>query len=364
MASVIGTHVIGQAPGGPVVHVPPNGNSSYSDYAPIIDIYEMGYQGAQGVAFSGGVITSPTSLVVTGNGVTDDSAAINAAFAALAGTGRTLYFPSGTFLVTANAILTQGVAWQVGPGAVFTGTYANQLQTPSAQLAGFARFVFTAITTSTTYTGTGTNTLTMGSNATLPTQDGVTPAVGDIGILPPGTISSCAITAADTGPWIVSSLGASGAKVVLKRPSWYLTGDTMGVEQDIKVGTEGNQYGGGRWTSWAATVNGTTQIIGTADPKWLPDHTATLITLSSGFYTLTTIPIRSTTLTSFAFLSASYSGGSTTAKFTTGAIGSGGAATAAGGVGTGSVSITAIAVGGTVVSGDNSTGWLHIWNRP
>jgi hypothetical protein len=372
MASVIGTHVVGRAPGGLVVHVPPNGNSSWSDYAPIIDIYEMGYQGAQGVAFSGGLITNPASLTVTGNGVTDDSAAINAAYLALAGSGKTLYFSAGAFLVTTNAINTQGVSTQVGPGASFTGTYASTLYNASAALSGssapgFARAVMTTVATSTTYTGTTTGTLTFGTNAAIGTQDGVTTlAVGDCVILQPGTLGSCAITACDSGPWIIASLGGVSAKVVLTRPSWFPVGAIIPIGYQIKVGPEGTQYADINWTSWANTPAAATIAVSTTatNPLWYPDHVIFAATLVSGFVTTTTIPIRSTTLTGFAYQPTNYNGGSTTAKFITGAIGSGGAATAAGGVGTGSISITACAVAGTVVAADISTGNLHIWNRP
>jgi len=375
MASVTGTHVNGRAPVGPVVHVPPNGNSSWSDYAPIIDIYEMGYQGAQGVAFSGGVITNPASTVATGNGVTDDSAAINAAYLALAGTGKTLYFSAGTFLVTTNAINTQGVATQVGPGASFTGTYASTLANAGAALSGssapgFARAVITAVAGSQTgYSGTTTNTITFtgGSAAALGTQDGITTlAVGDVVMLPAGTISSFVVTACDSGPWVISALGSASVRTVLTRPSWFQTGQIIPISYQISIGPEGTQYQDTKWTSWANTPASATIAVGatTTAPLWFPDHVIFAATLSSGFVTTTTIPIRSATLTTFAYQPTSYSGGTTTAKFITGAISSGGAATASGGVGTASISITACAVAGTVVSGDISTGNLHIWNRP
>jgi hypothetical protein len=377
MASVIGTHLL-QTPGGPLVHVPPNGQSAWSDYAVYVNIYEMGYVGAQSGVFSGGVITTSTSTVVTGNGVTDDSAAINAAFSALAGSGLTLYFPTGTFLVSTNALNTQGVNFIVGTGATFTGTYAGTMTPPvgpatavkGSSVAGFCRAVMTTVATSTTYTGTTTNTLTFGSNAGIGTQDGITTlAVGDCVFLPGGTLGSCAITACDTGPWIISVLGSGTVKCVLTRPTWYQTGQNIPIMYQVTIGPEGTQFFDSKWTSWANTpATATASIIPVGktatDPLFYPDHVAFNGTLSSGFFTTTTIPIRSLTQSSFAYQPTNYSGGTTTAKFIMGTISSGGAATAVGYIGTGSVSITACAVAGTVVAGDVSTGILHIWNRP
>jgi hypothetical protein len=345
------------------------------DYPSYVSVQEIA--GAQSSSFGTTPVTTYNSPL--GTGVTDDSAAINGAFTILAngGFGQSLYFPAGTYLVTANAIVTNGVPVILAPGATFTGTYASTITLAAANsalsgtsVAGFARAVITTIPGSQTgYSGTTTNTITFtgGTAAALGTQDGITTlAVGDCVILPPGTTSSFVVTNCDSGPWIISVLGvASGARTVLKRPSWFQTGTVIPIGYQVLVGPEGSVWANVKWTSWANTPASATIAVGatTTNPLWYPDHVATLITLASGFFTQTTVPIRSLTQTSFAFLSASYSGGSTTAKFTTGAISSGGAATAIGGVGTGSVSITAIAVAGTVVAGDISTGWLHIWNR-
>ena len=344
------------------------------DYPSYVSVMEMA--GTQSSGFGVSPVTTYNATI--GGGILDDGPAINGAIAQIvAGNyGQSLYFPAGTYLVNTALVNASNVPFILAAGATFTGTYATSF-TPiagpavalkGASVAGFARGVITAITTSTTYTGTTTNTLTFGSNATLPTQDGITAAVGDVFILPGGTISSCAITACDTGPWQISSLGAAGAKVVLVRPSWYQTGQNIPVMYQINVGPEGTQYADTKWTSWANTPGTATASIipvgkTATDPLFYPDHVAFNGTLVSGFFTTTTIPIRSLTQTSFAYQPTNYSGGTTTAKFIMGAISSGGAATAVGYVGTGSVSITACAVAGTVVSGDVSTGILHVWNR-
>lgn len=229
-----------------------------------------------------------------GTTTTDDSLAINAALLMLgqAGRGQALYFPAGIYLVSTNAIVnTYNVPIQLAPGAIFTGTYAATLQNQGQPF--WVRAVMTTVATSTTYTGTGTNTITFGSNAAIGTQDGIsTLAVGDAVFLQGGTLGSCAITAADTGPWIISSLGSGTTKVVLKRPSWWLTGLTPKLMQQIDVGPEGSLFKGTRWTTWAATTIGSPTVVGTTDPLFYPDRVQFLVTLAASAFAVVTVPFR------------------------------------------------------------------------
>lgn len=146
-----GTRILG--PQGPVLHTPPNGTLQ-TDYSPYINVYEMG---ATGFTLIPG---QTVSTQVTGNGVTDDSAAINLAIAALAGTGYTLYFPAGTYLCTANTIVNaSGVPLIFGPGASATGTNA-------ATLSSQASYSFAGQAPTITTPTTGTITLTAAQYST------------------------------------------------------------------------------------------------------------------------------------------------------------------------------------------------------
>jgi hypothetical protein len=254
------------------------------DYPAYVSVME--WSGAQSSGFG---VTPITNFAALGTGVSDDSAAINAAFLALKGTGITLFFPAGTYLVTAVAINTQGVSIFVGSGALFTGTFASSLV--NGTVAGFVRGVFTTITTSTTYTGSGTNTLTFGTNAATGTQDGITVAVGDCFHLQGGTLGSCAITAADIGPWVFTALGGASAKVVLTRPTWWLTGSTIPTAYTIKVGPEGTLFAGSDWKAFA--VPG--KVVGTDDPKFYPGRVVQPVTLTAGTVTISNVPVLSAT---------------------------------------------------------------------
>jgi hypothetical protein len=64
----------------------------------------------------GGNVISVLSYGATGNGITDDSQAINAALLALGGTGSTLYFPPGTYLINGFLSLPDSITL-LGSGA-------------------------------------------------------------------------------------------------------------------------------------------------------------------------------------------------------------------------------------------------------
>jgi len=338
----IGT-TIGATPGGGVAHQIPAVPVAFTDHACILSVYEFVVPG------------SSPPVQVTGNGVTDDSSAINAAFAALVGSGKSLYFPAGTYLVTANAIVNPGVNVIVGAGAVFTGTYAQAVMQAGAQ-PFYARAVMTTVATSTTYTGSGTGQLTFGSNAAIGTQDGVsTLAVGDCVILQGGTLGGCSITAADVGPWIIANKGSSSSKVVLVRPTWWQTGAVLPTLSQIQVGPEGTLFGGTKWSTWAAAG----KVIGTDDPALYPDKVATQVTLVSSALAVATIPVRSATASTIT-CDLQATGGTTTSTVSYGMI----AAATAGYIGTATFTVNARASGMTKNgTSDTSTISVVVVNR-
>lgn len=198
----------------------------------------------------------------------------------------------------------------------------------------FARFVFTT-TAVASYTGTGTNTLTAGSNAALVAQDGVTPAVGDVCILQGGTLGSLAITAADTGPWVVTALGSASAKFVLSRPTWWQTGSVVPTSQSINVGPEGTLFHNSTWTSTASPGC----VIGTTDPAMYPDRVTQRVTLASSTATVNNVPIFSATVSLVTAEFCGANSGSTTSTVGYGTI----VAPTPGYIGTASTVVDAIA---------------------
>ena len=104
------------------------------------------------------------------------------------------------------------------------------------------------------YTGSGTGTLTSTANGAMSAStfrsDGVTLAVGDQVFIQAGVTN---VTAKDSGPWVVSSLGAAGAPWVITRPQWFLTGIKIPAAATVKVGGEGAVYQNTNWRATAAS---------------------------------------------------------------------------------------------------------------
>jgi len=326
------TTTVGAIPGSIVIHPTGAVPVAYINYPDSVSIMEFG---------------------ATGNGTTDDSAAFITAFAALSGSGVALFVPAGTFYVNTTAPLNPGVQLKLGAGASITGQYANNVQSAGA-LPMYVRAVMTTI--SGTYAGTGTSKLTASANAAFGTMDGVsTLAVGDTVLLQGGSLNSHSITAADTGPWVIQSLGGASAKWVLVRPSWWATGAVMPLMAQIKVGPEGTLFGGTTWTSWAVAG----KVIGTDDPTFYPDTVVTQVTLASSTATLATVPIRSATASGF-FFSLAAVGGTNTNTVGYGII----AAPTPGYVGTATLAVDAVASGQTKNgSSDTSIVSVMIKNR-
>ena len=329
-----------------------NNPETIIDYANFVSIAE--WSGAQSSAFG---VQPTTSYAQTGTGVSDDSAAINAALVALSGSGIALWFPNGTYLVSANAIVNAGaVPMLFAPGAVFTGTYASSFQ------AAIAPYTVRAVVTSlAAYAGTGTGTLTASANGAFGTQDGVaTLAVNDVVFIPAGTTNLTG--ALDSGPWQIAALGGVSAKYVLIRPSWWANGAAMPLGAVISVGGEGTNYLGHEWKSFAA--QGT--VIGTSDPAFYIDNFTASVTLTTGFVKLgpsQTFPgLKSLTTSAITFTPTNFNGGTSTVSYRTGAYSSGGSATAAGAMGTSTVSITALIAAGTFNTSDVGTGLITITN--
>ena len=153
----------------------------------------------------------------------------------------------------------------------------------------YCRNVCTTFTAS-SYTGTGTGVLSF-ANHLLDVQDGVTNVVGDGVFLPGGTLGSCAITAADVGPYVVTALGGASAKAVFTRPSWWQNGSIVPTSQSVKIGSEGTLFGNTDWTSSAAPGC----VVGTTDPAMYPDRVTQEVTLGSSTKTITNVPILSAT---------------------------------------------------------------------
>jgi hypothetical protein len=227
-----------------------------------------------------------------------------------------------------NPIVMFGVASPSGRAFSGAGSATRQY---------YARAVMTTSAVA-SYTGTGTNIITASTNAALVAQDGVTMAVGDVILLQGGTLGSFVVTAVDTGPWVITSLGSASSKFVFERPDWWLTGATVPTGQGIDIGTEGTLFPGTHWSSWASPGC----VVGTTDPALYPDRVITKLTLAASTVTLSTVPVRTTSSGVYCEF-AGANGGSTSNTVGYGTI----VAPTAGYVGTASIVVDALAAGMT-----------------
>jgi len=192
------------------------------------------------------------------------------------------------------------------------------------------------------------------ANGAMGTQDGVTMAVGDILFLPAGTLTTLVVSAANSGPYEITALGAGGAKIVLTRPARWADGAIITPESTVRVGGEGTLFKNTRWPAGPATA---AKIVGTDDPVMYPDKVTQAVVLVAGHKVVTNVPIRHAT-GGTNFLSVRLT--ADTCTLTTGGYHP--LSIVAGGIGTASVDLTACVAAGTINVADVSTMLLTIVN--
>lgn len=162
----------------------------------------------------------------------------------------------------------------------------NQEALPAATRNGSARAVMTNIPAGAFANGVWTATAT----GAIAAQDtGVTVALGDVVVFPPGTITTQVVTGAQSGPYECTVVGATGVKAVFSRPAWFAHGATITPETEVRIGGEGSIFPG---TAWRADPVSATKVVDTDDPVMFPSRVVVPITCASGTATIATIPLR------------------------------------------------------------------------
>lgn len=223
----------------------------------------------------------------------------------------------------------------------FSSIFSPGESTPGFTSNGSARLVATNLAAGAFSGGVFTAT----ANGALATQDGVAPAVGDVLVLPPGTLTTLVVSAANSGPYEVTSLGAAGSKVVLTRPANFQHGDTITPWTSIAVGGEGTSYKNTRWIAKPATA---AKVVGTDDPLMFPEQMIVALTCASGTASTALIPLRAAGL--FAVV-VTFTGGSPAASVTNIVA----STQTPGGIGTASIVIQEQAHLGTLVNTGSAT---------
>lgn len=191
------------------------------------------------------------------------------------------------------------------------------------------------------------------ANGALGAQDGVTNAAGDVIILPVGTITTGVVSAANSGPYVLTSIGGASAKFAGRRPAWWSDGANVPNKPiDVRSGT---LFSVTQWKPFCAV----SQVIGTDDPILRPLKVTQQVTLVAGTKTISNVPILSTSRSSAVTSGAV---GGTPAGTTTNFAVSKTSGITAGGIGTAAVIIEAQSVAGTIVNTDVSVLNVTIFN--
>ncbi len=216
---------------------------------------------------------------------------------------------AGCFLRVDPLHSTKCLAW-IGPeGVAVAMALAGQDEVVGSTSDGFARLVATNIPAGAFSGGVWTATAT----GVFPTQDGVAGplTLGDVLIFPPGTITTQAVTAAQSGPYVCTTVGAVGVKAVFSRPSWWAHGALIKMGSKVTVGGEGTTYHG---TSWVAKPLTNALVVDTGDPLQFPAEMIVPLVLASGTHAaVTTVPLRAAGLFAILF---DFTGGSPAATAT------------------------------------------------
>lgn len=115
---------------------------------------------------------------------------------------------------------------------------------------------------------------------TVAGNDGVTNVAGDVIILDTQT------TAAQNGPYVVGAVATGTAP--LTRPDWWASGSTVKTGLSIRIGGEGTVF---KNTRWVAMLAADSFVVDTTDPKLYPDFVSGATQLTSGTFTISTVPV-------------------------------------------------------------------------
>jgi hypothetical protein len=159
-------------------------------------------------------LTSAAPLALTAGGTGTTSAA-----GALTNLGA-----QAALTTAAPLALTQG-----GTGAITAGDALINLGSAGVRLIEATQ---TVNVSSTMNTGVTPNTLTVNATGVFATNDSYTPVLGDVVLFTNQTGQ-----AVQNGPWVVTTVGATGVQAVFTRPSWFSGTTTKPFSAFIRFGT-------------------------------------------------------------------------------------------------------------------------------
>jgi hypothetical protein len=266
----------------------------------------------------------------------------------------TVVMPANTEVSSASTLSGILVAVTVSDGVSGIASAANYIESKTGgdsidfQMA--ADYVIVAALPA--YTNTAGSLLGNANGAITSTMaDGVTPAVGDTFLLPPGIAGA----AVDVGLYVITAVGAAGAKFSAVQASSWQQSAIIPNKAEILI-ARGTVFAG---TTWVVTNTGSTNAVGTASFTLYPRAVFQSVTLSaSGNRAITNVPILSATQ-SLVVCDKTASGGTVTStiRYETAA------APTPGALGTATTTVQASVAAGTANTADQSVLTVGIFNQ-
>lgn len=266
----------------------------------------------------------------------------------------TVVMPANTEVTAATTLSGILVATTVTDGISSVASSANYIEskTGGASLDFQMASDYVIVAALPAYTNTAGSLLGNANGAiTSAMADGVTPAVGDTFILPPGIAGA----AVDVGIYVITAVGAAGAKFSAVQANSWQQGSVIPNKAEVLI-AKGTVFAG---TTWVVTNTGTTNAVGVASFTLYPRAVFQSITLSaSGNRAITNVPILSATQ-SFVVCDKTASGGTVTStiRYETAA------APTPGALGTVTTTVQASVAAGTANTADQSVLTVGIFNQ-
>jgi hypothetical protein len=194
--------------------------------------------------------------------------------------------------------------------------------------------------------GIGTANIANLAAASTGPYDGITYAEGQVIFLAAQTSPT------QNGPYVFT--GVSGGVGKLVRPAWWASGATLKTGIVVQVAADGTVFGNTQWQVMTATASGAF-VVDISDPQVYPIRVLGQTQLVNGTFTISGIPIRSTSKTNITLTRVVGAGAglANTVEYCPTVANANGIT--AGVIGTGQIVVQACVAAGTINATDTST---------
>lgn len=267
--------------------------------------------------------------------------------------GWQITMPANTDVVNASTQAGILVVSTVSDGASSIATATNFLQSKGGNGTSFQLYADYVITTALPAYTNVNGVLTGNANGAITSTmaDSVTPAVGDIFLLPTGIAGA----AGDVGLYVITTVGSGSVKFVAVQAPGFTTGTIIMPKTEVLVG-KGAAY---LDTTWVNVTTGLTNAVGSTSFAFYPRIVNQQVTLSaSGNAVVANVPMPNTVQSGFSITRKTL-GGTVTSTIMYNLA----AAPTAGALGTATFTVQASVAAGTANTADQSVLQVGVTNQ-